>query len=128
MAAFAVLLDNFVGSLLGADRVRNRSEKEGGYVMVAGFRLDPIFWDESMGCVAVIAGSPILMSTVKPALIDVVHHVAVIAGGGVVAQVRGEVGDVKSRSDDSEDGERGDDESYFCHTDNVKSRFFGSIN
>lgn len=53
------------------------------------------------------------MSAMIPALIDIIHHVAVVAGRRVVSQVSGEIGDIKYDTT----------ESQYCHETNYQGIF-----
>ena len=66
--------------------------------------LDNVRGDEFVRCVTVVAGGPGAMPGVKPILADLIHDVAVIASGWVVAEIGREVG--RHRADD-EGGEQG---------------------
>lgn len=109
MTADAVFLDDLPRFLLRPNGVRDLAEGEGRHMVVAGLGLDNILGDESMGSVAVGAGSPAGMAAVEPAFIDIVHHMAVVACGRVVAQVGRKVGDVHPDTDDDQQGCQADD-------------------
>src|SRR5574340_1652110 len=88
VAADAVLLDDFVRCGFGANRLRNAAEGEMPHVVETGYRLDVIFGDEvGMRHVAVGAVGPRLVTGVIPALVHAVHDMAVVAGGGIIAEV-----------------------------------------
>lgn len=62
--------------------------------MVARLRFDEVFRNERVRGMAVVAGSPILMTAVVPALVDGIHYMAVVACGGVASHVGSEVCDI----------------------------------
>ena len=53
--------------------------------------------------VTITTGSPQAMSAMIPALIDIIHYVAVIASRGVVSQVGGEIGHIKNDATQCQD-------------------------
>jgi hypothetical protein len=100
VAADAIFLDDLSGSRFGANGVGDGSEDEGCHVVVTGLGFNQILGEQGMRGMAVVADGPFFMPGVIPTLVDPVHHVAVVAGGGVIAQVGRKIGDVKSDSDD----------------------------
>ena len=77
--------------------------------MVAGLGFDKILGDQGMRRMAVVAGGPLLVPGVVPAFVDSIHHMAVVAGGRVVAQVGGEIGDVQPHHSDCKQSKDGDE-------------------
>ena len=101
VAADAVFLHNISGNLARPDGGWNVAKTKRSYMMVTVFGFDEIFGDQVMRCVAVRAVGPVFMCAVIPAFVDRIHHMTVITGGWIIAQVGGEVGDVEAYSDHS---------------------------
>lgn len=98
VAADAVGLNDSVSGLLGAQRVGDLIKREHGHMPHARGHLAPIFGDQRVRGVAVVANGELAVAGVEPALIHRVHHMAVVACGGVVSQISGEVGHVHQRA------------------------------
>lgn len=110
MTAQAVGLNDAAGGFLGADGLRDVPADERGDVVEAGAGLDDIFGDESVRGVAVVAGGPALVAGVVPAFIGGIHHVAVVAGDRVIAEVGGEIGDDRADRQHEHQSHQADDE------------------
>jgi len=67
-------------------------------VVKARFCFDPIFGNKFVRGVTVVTGGSLLMPGVKPALINAIHHMAVVTGGGIVTQIGYEFGRVRENS------------------------------
>ncbi len=96
VAAEAIFLDDILGAIFGPDGVRDISKDEGGHMVIARTGLDQVFGDQRVRCMAVVAVCPLLMRAMVPALVDSVHHMAIVTGRGVIAQVSSEIGNIQA--------------------------------
>ena len=67
--------------------------------MISGLGFDNILRNEGVRCVAVVAGCPVSVAVVIPALINIIHYMTVIAGGWIVPQVGCEIGGVHANKE-----------------------------
>src|SRR5512141_262265 len=88
VAAAAVPLDDLAALRPRADDVGEAAEREGHRVVVAVQRLHPVLRDPARRRVAVVARRDAVVRRGLPARVVGLHHVAVRARDGVVAEVR----------------------------------------
>lgn len=108
VAAFAVFLHDFPGMRLGADGVRDIAKNKSGDMVVAGLRLGDIFGDQGMRRMAFIASCPFAVARMIPSFVDVIHHMAVVAGGWIISQVSREIRDIQPRPSHCQQGDNTD--------------------
>jgi hypothetical protein len=113
VAADAILLGDPAGRFLGPNRNLDVPQKKSGHVMVARKRLNVVFGDQSMRGMAVIAGGPLFMSGMVPALVHIIHDMTVVAGSWIVAQVGSEIGRVQACSYHSQKSQHTNEQSDF---------------
>lgn len=82
-------------------------------MMVTGYAFGDVFGDQRVGGMAIAAICPGLVSTVKPAFINSVHDMAIIAGRGVAAQVGSEIRDIHPNTSHDDQCRNSNDECKF---------------